>query len=315
MALDLLGIHHLTAVTAQAARERRVLHADAGHAADQEDGEPGRHDRLSPVLRRWRRLARAPTSRSSMSARCPSGTAPMRSRDRPARRQARTISTGGRSGSTGRAMTSANRGAGRAPVARFRGFRGPAVPAGRRSQRAVRRSRGPRARCRPSGRSSGSGPITLTVPDLRRTQPVLTEVMNMREVRTYPAHEQRGADARVRDGAGRRGGRAACRGEPGRRARARRARGGVHHVAFRTPDKAEFDEWVAAAAGVRRALERRGRALLLHLALFPRAQRHPVRDRDRWSGLCRRTSRWKRSASGWPCRRSSRASARRSRRG
>ena len=33
----------------------------------------------------------------------------------------------------------------------------------------------------------GLGPITMAVPDLARTAPVLTEVMNMREVRTYEA--------------------------------------------------------------------------------------------------------------------------------
>ncbi|HEV7276520.1 MAG TPA: ring-cleaving dioxygenase [Devosiaceae bacterium] len=94
----------------------------------------------------------------------------------------------------------------------------------------------------------GLGPITLSVPDLRRTEPVLTQLMNMREVRSYEASAGHGAIHVFEMGDG--GGAAELHVEvnpdlpP-----ARQGAGGVHHVAFRTPDKAEFDEWVARTAG------------------------------------------------------------------
>ena len=98
----------------------------------------------------------------------------------------------------------------------------------------------------------GLGPITISVPDLRRTEPMLTKVMNMREVRTHPA------------GAGSGEVHVFAMGEGGAAAElhveinpdlafAQQGAGGVHHVAFRTPDKAEFDQWVerTASFGVR----------------------------------------------------------------
>ncbi len=94
----------------------------------------------------------------------------------------------------------------------------------------------------------GLGPITLSVPDLRRTEPVLTRVMNLREVRAYPARERHGAIHVFEMGPG--GAAAELHVEvvpdlP----QARQGAGAVHHVAFRTPDKAQFDEWVRRTAG------------------------------------------------------------------
>ena len=40
--MDLHGIHHLTAITADVNRNHALLHADARHAAGEEDGQPGR---------------------------------------------------------------------------------------------------------------------------------------------------------------------------------------------------------------------------------------------------------------------------------
>ena len=88
----------------------------------------------------------------------------------------------------------------------------------------------------------GLGPVTLTVPQLMRTGQVLTAVMNMKPVRQYendghtvtvfamgeggPAAEvhvvERGDLDAVHPGAG-----------------------GVHHVAFRTPDRTQYDQWTA----------------------------------------------------------------------
>jgi glyoxalase family protein len=86
----------------------------------------------------------------------------------------------------------------------------------------------------------GLGPIVLTVHELSRTADVLTEVMNMRRVRDYAAH---GAHIHV-----------FAMGEGGPAAElhviesadqpvARQGAGGVHHVAFRTPDEAQYHAW------------------------------------------------------------------------
>jgi len=89
----------------------------------------------------------------------------------------------------------------------------------------------------------GLGPITMSVPDLARTAPVLTQVMNMREVRTYPARERSGAIHVFEMGAGGAAAELHVEVNPDL-PQARPGAGGVHHVAFRTPDKAEFDQWV-----------------------------------------------------------------------
>ncbi len=85
----------------------------------------------------------------------------------------------------------------------------------------------------------GLGPIVMTVPDLRRTDILLTAVTNMRHAREYQNGE---TPVHVYE-----------MGEGGPAAElhvavqpdlppARQGRGGVHHVAFRTPD-AEYDDW------------------------------------------------------------------------
>jgi glyoxalase family protein len=98
----------------------------------------------------------------------------------------------------------------------------------------------------------GLGPITLTVPDLRRTAPILTGVMNMREVRSYPAREKNGEIHVFEMGPGGAAAELHVEVNPDL-PQARQGAGGVHHVAFRTPDKDEFDEWVKRTAnhGVR----------------------------------------------------------------
>jgi glyoxalase family protein len=88
----------------------------------------------------------------------------------------------------------------------------------------------------------GLGPITLSVPDLAPTDAVLTHVMSMRAARTFPHPENPRDTVHVYE-----------MGEGGPAAElhvavqphlppARQGRGGVHHVAFRTPD-AEYDAW------------------------------------------------------------------------
>jgi glyoxalase family protein len=94
----------------------------------------------------------------------------------------------------------------------------------------------------PERQIRGLGPIVLSVPDLERTDAVLTAVMNMRPARTYPHPENEKQTVHVY-----------VMGEGGPAAElhvgvqpdlppARQGAGAVHHVAFRTPD-AEYDEW------------------------------------------------------------------------
>ena len=88
----------------------------------------------------------------------------------------------------------------------------------------------------------GLGPIVLTVRELSRTSFALTEVMNMRRVRDYAAH---GAQIHVFEmGEGEH--------SPGAELHvledrdspmARQGAGGVHHVAFRTPDETQYHAW------------------------------------------------------------------------
>jgi glyoxalase family protein len=87
----------------------------------------------------------------------------------------------------------------------------------------------------------GLGPISLDVHHLDRLEPVLTQVMNMRRVRDYIAFD--GAATTV-----------FAMGEGGAAAElhvaerkdlpmARQGAGGVHHVAFRTPDETQYEAW------------------------------------------------------------------------
>ena len=92
----------------------------------------------------------------------------------------------------------------------------------------------------------GLGPIVLNVHDLAHTARVLTDVMNMRQVRDYAAPDtpaqvhvfamgeakdenSPAAELHVIEG----------KGLP----MARQGAGGVHHVAFRTPDEPQYHAW------------------------------------------------------------------------
>lgn len=87
----------------------------------------------------------------------------------------------------------------------------------------------------------GLGPITLSVPDLAPTDRVLTDVMNMRGVREYPLGD---AAVHVYEmGAGGPAAELHVAVEAGR-SPARQGAGSVHHVAFRTTAK-EYQAWAA----------------------------------------------------------------------
>jgi glyoxalase family protein len=88
----------------------------------------------------------------------------------------------------------------------------------------------------------GLGPITLSVPDLAPTDAVLTAIMNMQPTRTYPHPENPNDTVHVyKMGEGGPAAEVHVAVQPGLPA-ARQGRGGVHHVAFRTPD-AEYGAW------------------------------------------------------------------------
>jgi glyoxalase family protein len=94
----------------------------------------------------------------------------------------------------------------------------------------------------PENQIRGLGPITLSVPDLLPTDAVLTAVMNMRPVRTYPDPGDAANTVHVYEmGEGGPAAELHVAVQPNLPA-ARQGRGGVHHVAFRTPD-AEYGAW------------------------------------------------------------------------
>jgi glyoxalase family protein len=90
----------------------------------------------------------------------------------------------------------------------------------------------------------GLGPIVLSVPNLAPTDLVLTQVMNMRPVRTYPHPENAKHTVHVYEmGAGGPHAELHVAVQPDLPV-AQPGAGGVHHVAFRTPNEAEYRGWI-----------------------------------------------------------------------
>ncbi len=87
----------------------------------------------------------------------------------------------------------------------------------------------------------GLGPIVLTVPELANTELVLTRVMNMRSVRHYVAADGRRTQVYEMGEGG--AGAELHVVEDRELPPARQGAGGAHHVAFRTPDEAEYEAW------------------------------------------------------------------------
>jgi len=93
----------------------------------------------------------------------------------------------------------------------------------------------------PDKQIRGLGPVTLTVPALARTERILTSVMNMRAVRQYDSDGQTATVFAMGEGGPAAEVHVVERNDisvvqPGA--------GGVHHVAFRTPDNAQYGQWV-----------------------------------------------------------------------
>ena len=88
----------------------------------------------------------------------------------------------------------------------------------------------------------GLGPIMISVPELARTDLILQRVMNLRPVREYPHPDAPAQTVHVYEiGPGGPGAELHVAVQPDL-APARQGAGGVHHVAFRTPD-ADYDAW------------------------------------------------------------------------
>lgn len=90
----------------------------------------------------------------------------------------------------------------------------------------------------------GLGPITLSVPDLRPTEMLLTQVMNMRKVRDYPSPDGEGVVHVFEMGKGGAAAELHVAVQPDL-PMARQGAGAVHHVAFRVPDAAAISGWAA----------------------------------------------------------------------
>jgi glyoxalase family protein len=93
----------------------------------------------------------------------------------------------------------------------------------------------------------GLGPITISVPSVRGTDAVLTKVMGFRPVREYNGKSSDGGEQTVtvhvyETGAGGPAAELHVAVEPHLRP-ARSGAGGVHHVAFRVPTYGEYDQW------------------------------------------------------------------------
>lgn len=105
---------------------------------------------------------------------------------------------------------------------------------------------------RPWGRSSiptehqirGLGPITISVPKLEPTEALLTQVLNMKKERTYVSPDGEGDVHVYRMGDGGPAAELHVAVQPGLPS-ARQGAGAVHHVAFRTPDIEASRDWAA----------------------------------------------------------------------
>lgn len=93
----------------------------------------------------------------------------------------------------------------------------------------------------------GLGPVTISVPELAPTEAVLTQVMNMRRLRDYASPDGEGQVHVFQMGDGGAAAELHVAVQPGLPV-ARQGAGAVHHVAFRVPDKPALREWAQRLA-------------------------------------------------------------------
>ena len=96
----------------------------------------------------------------------------------------------------------------------------------------------------------GLGPITLSVPQLRSTDVILREVMELRKARDYPHPETKDPIHVYEMGEGGPAAELHVAVQPGLPI-AEQGAGSVHHVAFRTPDDTQYDAWAKKLADLR----------------------------------------------------------------
>lgn len=96
----------------------------------------------------------------------------------------------------------------------------------------------------------GLGPITLSVPDKKPTAAVLTQILNMREVRTHPLADGKTSLHVFAMGDGGPAAELHVAVEP-HLPIAGQGAGGVHHVAFRTPSVETLHQWTERLASFR----------------------------------------------------------------
>jgi len=96
----------------------------------------------------------------------------------------------------------------------------------------------------------GLGPITLSVPELAPTQIVLEKVMNMRQTGDYVSPDGEGHVHVFSMGPGGAAAELHVAVQP-KLPTAWQGAGAVHHVAFRTPDQKSMEEWVDRLRSVR----------------------------------------------------------------
>lgn len=96
----------------------------------------------------------------------------------------------------------------------------------------------------------GLGPITISVPDLGPTETLLTRVMNMRRLRDYASPDGEGQVHVFEMGAGGPAAELHVAVQPGLPI-ARQGAGAVHHVAFRVPDADAIRAWTERVNGFR----------------------------------------------------------------
>jgi glyoxalase family protein len=96
----------------------------------------------------------------------------------------------------------------------------------------------------------GLGPITLSVPQLRSTDVILRDVMELRKVREYGHPETKDIVHVYEMGNGGPAAELHVAVQPGLPI-AEQGAGAVHHVAFRTPDDAQYDAWAKKLADMK----------------------------------------------------------------
>lgn len=96
----------------------------------------------------------------------------------------------------------------------------------------------------------GLGPIVISVPDITNTEAVVTDVMNMRKAREYASPDGKGQVHVFEMGDGGPAAELHVAVQPDL-APARQGAGAVHHVAFRAPDEKTLHQWTARLAEFR----------------------------------------------------------------